>query len=339
MSEKNKNYKEFCDTLKTKILEHPSWNVTSEKYRFYPRGYTGGEDLKEQEFVIATNLKYYGESSDILKDDFIALNLSTAGNSECMCRFSLEYLFSEYEKEGWDKVEYILQENISLAANTNLDHVFTHLTEYEVMKNRLMIRLVNYSDNALELQKHVCKIYGDIALVLYSVLYNDQRGLGSIKMPKDIVEAWDKDVDTIFDEALNNTYAQAQPRLYTNLWDTLQPPVGKGVFMSDNGDVRSVEKFQVPLLTTTKKINGAVAMFYPGVKEKIAELIGTSYYVAFTSIHEARIHHCDSISLKMIEDSLRDVNEHFNSAEVLSRLVFYYDAEKKTFQPLPATKA
>ena len=338
MNEKNKNYKEFCDTLKTKILGNPSWNISAEDYKFYPNGYNGGLDPHEQEFVYSTNIKYHGVASDVLQGDFIALRLHTAGESECMCRFSLEYLFTEYEDGGWEKVEYILHENFSLAMSTNVDYVFEHIDEYEVMKERLMIRPVNYTSHKSELDKHIYKVYGDIALVLYAVLYDDQRGLGSIKMPKDIVESWEKDVETIFEDALIQTFAHAQPRLYTNLWDTIKTPVEKGAFMSLNSDVNKIEKYQVPLVTTTKKTNGAIAMFYPGVQEKIAQLFGSSYYVAFTSIHEARVHHCNSISPKMVDESLRDVNEHFSPVEILSRLVFFYDKDKKELIPLAQDK-
>ena len=334
MSNKKENYKEFCNILKDKILGNPSWNISSQDYKFYPDGYTGGLDPHEQEFVYSTNIKYHGEAFDVLKGDFIALTLHMAGESECMCRFSLEYLFSEYEDGGWEQVEYILQENFSLAKSTNIDYVFAHITEYEVIKERLMIRPVNYTKHKSELEKHIYKSCGDIALVLYAVLYDDQRGLGSIKMPKDVVESWEKGVEDVFEEALIQTFAHAQPRLYTSLWDTIKTPIDKGAFMSLNSDVSKIEKFEVPLVTTTKKTNGAIAMFYPGVQEKIAQLFGCNYYVAFTSIHEARIHHCDSISPQRIEASLRDINEHFEPTEVLSELVFYYDIEKKTLEPL-----
>ncbi len=337
MNQKNTNYRKFCDTLKTRVLSNPLWNVAPENYKFYPDGYTGGTDQHEQEFVYTTNMKYHGIVSDILKGDFISLKLRTGGESECMCRFSLEYLFAEYQEEGWEKIEFILQENISLAASANLDYIFEHLTEYEFMKNRLMIRVINYFDNMLELEKYIYRVCGDIALVLYATLYDDHRGLGAIKIPQEILLSWGIDEDTIFNEALINTYTQAQPRLYTNLWDTIKTPVTKGAFMSMNSEVDPIEKFQVPLVTTTKKMNGAIAMFYPGVKEKIAELFGSNYYIAFTSVHEARVHHCDSISPKLVEESLRDVNEHFNKDDILSRQVFYYDAEKKTLEILPLT--
>lgn len=93
-----------------------------------------------------------------------------------------------------------------------------------------------------------------------------------------------------------------------------------------------IEKHQVPTLTTTKKTNGAIALFYPGVKEKLAELFGESYYVAFTSINDVRIHHKDTISPLSVLRRLKDVNSAFPKEELLSRKVYYYDKDKKTFE-------
>ena len=333
MNKNNKNYKVFCETLKSRILSNPLWNIRPEDYRFYPDGYCGGNDPKEQEFVLQTNMKYHGMVSDVLKGDFISIDLRMEGETICMCRFCMEYLFAEYQEEGWEKVEFILQENIELAQSSNLDFIFEHLSDYEFMKKRLMMRCVNYDDHKLELQQYVHKVYGDIAVVLYAKLYDDYRGLGAMKIPQELLSDWNVAEDVLLEEALINTYIYAQPRLYTNLWDTLKTPVSKGAFMSVASDIESIEKFQVPLVTTTKKMNGAIAMFYPGVKEKIAKLFGGSYYIAFTSIHEARIHHCDSVSPNLVAKSLQDVNDNSEKEEILSRQVFCYDAEKKIFEP------
>ena len=331
--QRSEQYQTFCDTLKVKILSNSLWNIMPEDYRFYPEGYSGGTDAEEREFVYQTNRKYYGIESEILAGDFISLHLRTDGESICMCRFSLEYLFAEYQQEGWEKVEFILQENIMLAQSSNLDFIFEHFSDYEFMKQRLMMRCINYDEHKLELQPYVYKVYGDIAVVLYARLYDDYRGLGAIKIPREILLDWGMDEEVILEDALIHTYAYAQPRLYTNLWDTIKTPVSKGAFMSVNSDMESIEKFQVPLITTTKKMNGAIAIFYPGVKEKIAKLFGASYYVAFTSIHEARLHHCDSVSPKLVARSLLDVNDNSEKEEILSRYVFYYDADKKTLEP------
>ena len=102
--QRSEQYQTFCDTLKVKILSNSLWNIMPEDYRFYPEGYSGGTDAEEREFIYQTNRKYYGIESEILAGDFISLHLRTDGESICMCRFSLEYLFAEYQQEGWEKV-------------------------------------------------------------------------------------------------------------------------------------------------------------------------------------------------------------------------------------------
>ena len=43
-------------------------------------------------------------------------------------------------------------------------------------------------------------------------------------------------------------------------------------------------------LSTSRKTNGAVAVFLPGVAERLAYLLDSDFYMVFTSIHEVMIH-------------------------------------------------
>ena len=116
--------------------------------------------------------------------------------------------------------------------------------------------------------------------------------------------------------------------------DCIRPPYQKGAFMAAESTVGPLERWEIPTVTTTKQVNGAVAMFYPGVKERIAELYGDSYYVVFTSIHEARTHCRGAFSPRLILRSLKETNQAFPAEEMLSEKVFYYDREKKSFAAL-----
>ena len=74
--------------------------------------------------------------------------------------------------------------------------------------------------------------------------------------------------------------------------------------MALGSDMDIIEFHMSPTVTTTKQVNGAIAMFYPGVMERIAEMAGGSYYVVFTSIHEAKIHCAGSVDPGMILNTL-----------------------------------
>ena len=88
-------------------------------------------------------------------------------------------------------------------------------------------------------------------------------------------------------------------------------------------------------MTNTLEINGAIAVFYPGVAEKIAQDLGGDFYIAFTSIHEAQIHGVGMVSPEIVEYSLQETNrECTRPEEVLSNHVYRYNQEKKTFSML-----
>ena len=77
-------------------------------------------------------------------------------------------------------------------------------------------------------------------------------------------------------------------------------------------------------LTTTKNINGAVALFYPGVLKRLAQLMGGDYFVGFTSIHEAIIHPAKRQSPENMRESIKDINEVFPKEEMLTNAVYRY---------------
>ena len=206
------------------------------------------------------------------------------------------------------------------------------------MREKLFIRPLNYNDHRYELKENVSRRIGDMALVLY-VLANDERNgerhdVMSMKMPRLMMEKWGLPEEEVWDNALNNTYMMAPPRLYLNMMDTYNPPYHKGAFMALNSDIKSLSAHAVPTITTTSQMNGAIAMFYPGVQERLAELFGGDYYVAFTSVHDVRLHKKGSMSPRQILNSIKHVNKTFDPSEILSRKVYLYDTAAKELKQL-----
>lgn len=324
-------YQEFCNEFKQGVLENKRWGITEENYRFYPDGLTADGDAILLEFIRNTNAKYHRIESDVLKGDYAVLCVTVCDDQIMDCRYAMHDLYKKYEECGWDKIWEILEEHLALLLQFKESPAAKFEEPYEKAKYNLMIRPINYTDNKYLLKEHIYKVCGDIALVVYMKFYDDERGLGGAKLPKTQLVTWNKGWEEVFDQAFANTIATAPPRAYQTPWLDINDPE-KGEFMSEDSKVNSLNTLFAPLVTTTKKINGAIAMFYPGVKERLAELIGGSFYVAFTSIHEARIHLVGSMPPRDILRSLKDVNKKFPREEVLSRKVFLYDAQKKTFE-------
>ena len=76
-----------------------------------------------------------------------------------------------------------------------------------------------------------------------------------------------------------------------------------------------------------------MALFYPGVMEKLAQLYDDSYYVVFTASSEARLHCNGTIRPIDILRNVKSVNKQFPD-EALSNKVFFYDREQKKLEAL-----
>lgn len=326
-------YTEFCKQLKRLIIENDEWGIEEKNYTFYPDGFTSKKEL-DLEFIRNTNMRYYHEESDVLIGDYIVLEAGPI-DLKSVCRFSLDYLYDEYTEGGWDKVTYIIDNNIAMVHKMDIGGLISHIEEFDFIKDHLIIRPLNYANNRDALYNCIYKKIGDIALVLYLIISEDKEtGLNTMKIRTEIFDTWKKPLEEVWETAFVNTQVNAQPRLYTNALDTYKPAYHIGAFMALNTDIQSLDRFSIPCITSTKQTNGAIVMFYPGVKERIAELYNDSYYVAFTSVHDIRTHCVGSISPRTILDNVKHINTTFPKEEILSRKVWFYDRDKKTFKPL-----
>ena len=85
------------------------------------------------------------------------------------------------------------------------------------------------------------------------------------------------------------------------------------------------------ILTTRDFAFGAVALFYPGIQERLALIMGGNYYAIPSSVHEFIIlpesdHYGESALAQMLYEVNRDVVE---PEDVLTDMLYYYDAELK----------
>lgn len=329
-------YREFCSQFDAffRRNEKNFGNGKGEiRYRFYPKGFTAVKE-EDARFIRDTNVRYYHQDSERLQGDFAVLEKDGEGGVKKMfCRFSAEKLYEDYRRFGWDIVKEAVYENLGYCNSEEIG-ILDKLDDHEAVKGRLFLRPLSYNNFAWEAGGYIYRRVEDIALVLYVLIRDDEKGIDSAKLPKEILKKWGMDADEVLDEAMLNTYCMAQPRIYLSPFECINPPFERGAFMSFNSPITALDKWSIPTVTTTKLTNGAIAMFYTGVKEKIAELYGDSYYVAFTSIHEARTHCRGVYPPRDILKSLKETNRVFPKGEMLSNKVFYYDREKGTFEAL-----
>ena len=83
---------------------------------------------------------------------------------------------------------------------------------------------------------------------------------------------------------------------------------------------------------TATRTNGAVAVFLPGVAQRLSDLLDGGFYMVFTSIHEVMIHSektADPKDLKrVLADTVRDTTP---DEDFLTYYVYHYNRETGQF--------
>lgn len=250
-------------------------------------------------------------------------------------------LFGIYIKEVYEKykngmsVEELVKEMVSEIKKIEqagyLDKVLDAI-DYDKIKNKLFIRLVNAEKYKKELEHAVYKQIGDIALVLYMIVEEKNNRLASMKIRQEFLESWNRNKNHIFSEALLNTYYLSPPRIYR--WEELlfNPGYDGENFMDLLGSIEIKKDAMGNCLSTTKRTNGAVAIFLPGVAGRIANLLDGSFYLVFTSIHEVMIHLDSTVDVESLENILeKTIAEATPKKDILTYKIYHYDRNTEAF--------
>lgn len=273
----------------------------------------------------------------VKKDGGDLLNIIFAEHDDAyeVCSVHVEELYVAYQNgiRLNTIVDYICSDVLHAKSIYVYDKT-KELMDYDTAKSRLFVRLINYDRNADILRDVVHKTLGDIVFTVYAIVDENEFGIVSTKVLKSMVKKWDKNEDDIFNEAIKNTYYLTPPRIYK--WEGVlcdESYAGES-FMNDE-DICDLDKsFSENILSTTRKTNGAVAVFLPGVAERIAELLDSDFYMVFTSIHEVMIHSTgsgvDPKDLKLVlQDTLRKVTP---SSDYLTEKIYKYNRRTHKFE-------
>lgn len=273
----------------------------------------------------------------VKKDGGDLLNIIFAEHDDAyeVCSVHVEELYVAYQNgiRLNTIVDYICSDVLHAKSIYVYDKT-KELMDYDTAKSRLFVRLINYDRNADILRDVVYKTLGDIVFTVYAIVDENEFGIVSTKVLKSMVKKWDKNEDDIFNEAIKNTYYLTPPRIYK--WEGVlcdESYAGES-FMNDE-DICDLDKsFSGNTLSTTRKTNGAIAVFLPGVAEKISELLDSDFYMVFTSIHEVMIHSTgsgvDPKDLKLVlRDTLRKVTP---SSDYLTEKIYKYNRRTHKFE-------
>ena len=203
--------------------------------------------------------------------------------------------------------------------------------EYGDIENSLVVQVVDAANNRKRLRNLVYRpLENGFAMIPYVVLDESERGCLSAPVSKGMAEAYGYDIDRLIDTAEANTRERYQPA-FTDMFGMLTDIDGArktSNLMREDFCISPSEEMYV--LTNSTGINGAGVLFYPGVQERIGELLGDNYYVLPSSLHEVIIvPEKKSPGTEVLHSLVKQTNATVvDKSELLSDRVLLFDREK-----------
>ena len=320
------------------LLRDRELGLTEQNVRFYDKGVVPGEgDAALADHISWKNARYLNEDSNAVLSStlMIQLPVGTEGNAEYIS-FSMEELSQTYQKGGLDGVLSAVVTSLK-ECKINAEKTagaLEHFAEYEGIKNRLILRPLNYDDNEQILKHGIYRRVGDMALVLYISLGGGKQGSStnvmSTMVSRELFLLWgmegDEDEERVLNWAMSNTM-RLQPPVFCII--SLPAMKVKYIPFMDGTDGVEVDLDcpMAPVLSTEQEINGAIAAFYPGVLERLHQIVGEDFHLVFTSIYDVHIHPISGkIRVETMRDCLAGMNHDINRREeLLSRQIYRYN--------------
>lgn len=279
--------------------------------------------------VKTCNLALYGNSEVYVREDMLCIAWEEWKVLR-MLYWRIGRLYRQFLLEGWQAVLPGIVLKLQYGKQSELCEA-----EGDCVLERLIIRPLNYQRNQEELKTALYWRFGDIALVLYTLLYESGEEFISMKCSRDTIRRAGLPGEAVMVNALLQTGAMTPPRLYH--CDDLQRCFGGhgGVFMPGDRGERVVihngdheEGRRGYRLTNSRNFEGAAAVFYPGVQERLAEIMGGDYYIGFADIHEAVIHPVKHKCLNEMKAAVYRINMMRDERDVLSTRVYCYNSRR-----------
>ena len=241
-----------------------------------------------------------------------------------LCGIDVKDLYERcMEGSSMESISYSVQDEIEKLKTVGMLEGEMTPDSYQKIRKYLFVKPLNKKAHSLELEDAVHKDVGDIACVVYMMLSNTNEYF-CVKIKNQHLKQWKMTKEAVMEEALKNTCQMAPPLICTNdenKWG--------GSFMENGAFCLSKsDKVMGVQLCTNAKENGAVSVFFPGVLQRLAQLMESDLYILFTSRNESSIYSVNESNLEDIKDELHIMETDYDNGiwyeDSLSEELYYY---------------
>ena len=304
---------EFFDSVKRNIIN------------FLPDEVRENVEIDETTIVKMNDQKLHGI---VIKDK----------GADAAPNFYLDEMFERYSN-GEDMGSLMAELSENYVISRDMPRPMDIDLSWDNVKDSLTLRLLETKRNRefLSTMPHV-NVGNGLAMTVDVNMGEDKSGEWRVAVNYDVMKEMGTDKEQLFTEALANAQVY-EPAILVDMEEALFMPEQTNL-LSRNKPIAQEDLGSLYVLGNPSGSFGASALFYPDVKEKAAEILGSDYYVLPCSVHEVILvpetAGMDERELcSMVKQANRAVVE---DKDILSDNVYHYSRDEKKLTMVTAEK-
>lgn len=262
-------------------------------------------------------------ASEVVKNNDIVLHgiSITEPNAEMSVApliYIESYLNDVYKSIAKEIVITYKQYKEKAESMTNVAHA---MMDFNNIKDKLRIRLVNKKNNAKLFENIVHIDFLDMAIIVVVELLNDGEKTAVVKVTKDLLKTWNCTHNEVFQIASNNTFSI--PYSLRSIADTMKEMMG----LPEDAEV--FDDVPMWVLSNQSGQDGAVEICNYKVMKEIADKLDNDLIVLPSSLHECIIVSKPfGVDMKYISEMVSEINDtQVPPEDVLSDHAYIFSRE------------
>ena len=292
------------------------------------------EDVKQGLADAGIEAKVSTNTVEKMNESYEAMTVTPEG-SNVGVNVNMEKFFEAYEN-GTD-YEAVVEKAIGVIeggfANQPTVDV-SALTDYDQMKDKLIMEVVSAEANADMLDKVPHKDMEDMAVVYRFEIDSNDDGRATILVTNQLIETMGVTPEQLHADAMENA-PELKPAVIKGMSEVMAEMMGVSTEdLAMMGMPMDPADEQMFVASVPDKIHGAGVLAYQDFMDQAAERVGGDFFILPSSIHEVLIVPDNgNMSLSDLEAMVKEVNATQVAPEdKLTDSVYHYDSQAKVFE-------
>lgn len=223
------------------------------------------------------------------------------------------------------------------SAVQSFENLPENVSDYEQVKDRIVIQLVNQDMNRALLEEVPGKEIPDtdLAAIFKVPLFTNERGTATIQVTKELMATWGREMETVYQDALANTERENPAQLTTlsaMMGELFELPIFQNGVKWEKPETCKMEPYEQYVLTNPDKMFRAATLLYPEVLQQLSDNMQSNLFILPSSIHELILmRDTGELNATELQAMVMGVNQEAVPMEDrLSDEIYYYDGKEHT---------